>query len=129
MLSFTAVPIANPDSIKVLSVTPFGISLDSTRPERQKTAWEYDVSIKNTTNAPYRLRLVSAPTEFMRIDVPGSQIEPGNSETIKVKVDQNIADRIFNKSFTVEASDSASTRVTVPISKSGRWEQAPASPH
>jgi uncharacterized protein affecting Mg2+/Co2+ transport len=103
---------------------PFQISLDSLRPEQQKKAWEYGVTVKNSSSEAIELTLVSAPTKYMTIDMPGGRIKPGKEKTITIKIDKDIADQTFSKSFTIEASDSAKTRVTIPISKAARWGDA-----
>jgi hypothetical protein len=123
-LTISAWPIISRDSLKLFTVTPFQISLDSLRPEQQKKAWEYGVTVKNSSSEAIELTLVSAPTQFMTIDMPGSRIKPGKEKTITIKIDKDIADQTFSKSFTIEASDSAKTRVTIPISKAVRWGDA-----
>ena len=126
-LTILAWPGASPSSMKVFTVTPFELLLDSARPEQQKKAWEYSVSINNTSKETYDLKLVSAHTQYMTVDVPGGKLKPGEEKTVRIKVDKNIADEIFTKSFTIEASDSAKTRFTLPVSKVGHWGKTPAS--
>jgi len=130
-LTISAWPLISRDSLKLLTVTPFQISLDSLRPEKQKTAWEYGVSVKNSSSEAIELTLVSAPTDYMTVDVPDGKIKPGKEKTITIKIDKDVADQTFSKSFTIEASDSAKTRVTIPISKAVRWgdAQQPAQSH
>ena len=127
-LSITAHPVKSVDSLKLFTVAPAQISLDSLRPEEQKKPWEYELAVRNVTSEDIELSLVSVPYQYLKVDVPGGSIEPGSEKTIKVKVDRDIADQLFNKSFTLEASDSARTRITVPISKAMRWGPAPTSP-
>lgn len=127
-LSITAFPVASVDSLKLYRVTPAKLSLDSLRPEDQKNPWEYELAVRNTSSEALELTLVSAPLEFVEVDVPGGSISPGDEKSIKVKVDRGIADQLFTKSFTLEASDSAKTRLTVPIAKAMRWGPAPTSP-
>lgn len=126
-LTILAWPGADPNSMKVFTVTPFYLLLDSARPEQQKKAWEYSVSINNTSKEAYELKLVSGPTRYMTIDVPGGKLQPGKEETIKIRFDQNIENELFRKSFTIEASDSAKTRFTFPVGKVGYWGETPAS--
>lgn len=111
--------------MKVFTVSPFTLSLDSARPEQQKVPWEYSVAINNTSKEAYDLKLVSGPTQYMTVDLPGGTLKPGGEKTVKIKVDKSIADEIFNKSFTIEASDSAKTRFTLPISKTSLWATPP----
>ncbi|MBI5868703.1 MAG: DUF1573 domain-containing protein [candidate division Zixibacteria bacterium] len=129
-MSFQAWPIFNQDSLKLFKVEPFRIALDSTKPEEQKKGIEFEVNIKNVSSEPMEFSLVSTPTEFVKVDMPGGQIKPGKEKSIKVKFDKDIASEIFTKSFTIEANDAAKTRITVPVTKNQRWlapgEQPPA---
>ncbi len=127
-LSITAHPVKFTDSLTVFYVNPPQIKLDSLRPEEQENPWEYELAVKNASSEELQLSLVSLPSQYVHVDLPGGFIKPGDEKTIKVKVDRDIADELFNKSFTLEASDSARTRVTVPISKAMRWGPAPTSP-
>ena len=126
-LNISAFPISHPESLKVFTFEPFQLDLDSTRPEQQKKAWEYDFTVKNISDAQFGLKLVSGAGDFMKIDVPDGEIKPGKEKTIKIKVSHDIADTIFTKSFTVEASDTAHTRFTFPVHKGMRWGPAPTS--
>lgn len=124
-LSISAFPVKSTDSLKFFVVTPAQIKLDSLRPEEQDHPWEYELTVRNVASQAIELSLVSAPYEYVEVDLPGGSISPGGEKTIKVKVDRGIADQLFNKSFTLEASDEARTRLTVPISKAMRWGPAP----
>ncbi len=127
-LSITSFPVASIDSLKLFRVVPALVSLDSLRPEAQKNPWEYELAVRNTSSEELDFKLIAAPADYMSVDVPGGTIDPGEEKTIKVKVDRNVADQLFTKSFTIEASDSARTRLTVPVSKAMRWGPAPTSP-
>lgn len=126
-LSITAHPMKAMDSLKVFTISPALVSLDSLRPEEQKRPWEYEFAVRNVSSEELELALISSPHEFVQVDVPGGSISPGSEKTVKVRVDHGIADQLFNKSFTLEASDSARTRITVPLSKAMRWGPAPVS--
>lgn len=126
-LSISAHPVKSMDSLKVFTISPALVSLDSTRPEEQKSPWEYEFAIRNVSSEELDLALISSPHEFVEVDVPGGSLSPGSEKTVRVKVDHTVADQLFNKSFTLEASDSARTRITVPISKAMRWGPAPTS--
>lgn len=126
-LSISAFPVKSMDSLKLFTISPALISLDSIRPEEQENPWEYEFAVRNVSSEDIELSLVSAPYEYVEVEVPGGSLSPGSEKTIKVKVDHGIADQLFNKSFTLEASDSARTRITVPVSKVMRWGPAPTS--
>jgi hypothetical protein len=126
-LSISAFPVKSMDSLKVFTISPALVSLDSLRPEEQKNPWEYEFAIRNVSSEELDLSLVSAPHEYVEVNMPGGSLSPGSEKTIRVKVDQTVADQLFNRSFTLEASDTARTRITVPISKAMRWGPAPTS--
>lgn len=113
--------------MKVFKVEPFQIALDSLKRDEHKRSLEYEVTLKNVSPDPIELSLVSAPTELIRVQMPDGTLKPGKEKTIKIKFDREIADETFTKSFTIEASDSAKTRITVPITKNQR-DLKPAPP-
>jgi hypothetical protein len=116
------------DSLDIFAVEPYLIDLDKDRPEDQKHAWEYQFTLKNMTDADLSFTIVSQPHEYCEIDFPENKaIGPGKDKTFKIKFEKGIADDIFAKSFTIEASDEAHTRMTIPFVKSMRWGPAPTS--
>ena len=76
---------------------------------------EQKLIVKNTSAKPVKMKLVSQPYGFVSIEVPDGEIKEGKTKEIKVKVDKNFTGADFKKSFTVELSDSAKTRFTVPV--------------
>ena len=126
-LTISAFPVKAVDSLALFTVTPPAVSLDSLRPEAQKHPWEYEFTVRNVSDEEIDLTLVSAPREYMSVEMPGGSIAPGKEKTIKVKLEHGISDQIFNKSFTFEASDSAKTRYSLPIQKAMRWGPTPTS--
>jgi len=113
--------------MRLFTFAPYQLDLDAARPDSQKKAWEYEVTVKNVSSEQFALKVVSQPDRFIRLDVPDNEIKPGKEKTIKIKIEQDVADTLFTKSFTVEASDSAKTRFTFPIKKAMRWGPAPTS--
>ena len=109
-------------------MSPYILALDVNRPEDQPKSWEYSIAIKNVTDDDMSLELVASPAgEGITVDIPSGPIEPGESMTIAVKVDPSVANNLFNRSFTFQASDTANTRFTVPIEKKMRWGPTPLS--
>jgi hypothetical protein len=60
------------------------------------------------------MHLVSTPYGYLKIDYPDGDIKPGKDKEIKVKIDPNVKDQEFKKSFTFALSDSAGSRYTIP---------------
>lgn len=110
------------DSLDVFSVSPSMVDMDKHRPEEQKHQWEYELALKNLSEQDLSFTLVSKPAEFLEIDFPeGKSIGAGKERTFKIKVDPKVAEELYTKSLTIEASDEAHTRMTIPIMKSMRW--------
>ena len=125
-LSFSASPVAAPDSLDLFTLSPYKLDLDTDRPEEQKKQWQYEIAVRNHSEEKIEFALISQPFgDGIKVDVPGGEIKPGKEKTIKVKIDPSVAEDIFSKSFTIEASDSAHTRYTLPIEKKMRWGPAP----
>ena len=127
-LTIIADIVPNPDSINVFQVSPSLLDLDKDRPQDQKHPWEYQFTVKNVSTEDLKFTIVSKPDRYMQLDFPeNKKIGPGSEKIFKVKFDQKMADDLFSKSLTIEASDSTHTRFTVPISKARRWGPAPTS--
>ena len=127
-LVFIADVRKNMDSLNVFDVKPYLVDLDKNRPEEQKHPWEYDFRLKNNSKEDLQFKLISAPGGFVDIDFPeNKEIGPGKTKEFKVRLDRDIAGEIFSKSITIEASDAAHTRLTIPLFKKMRWGPAPRS--
>jgi hypothetical protein len=72
--------------------------------------------------------VATADRKHAEADIPeNKKVSAGGEKTFKLKSDQSMADELFSKSVTIEASDSTHTRFTLPISKARRWGPAPTS--
>lgn len=118
-LTFSAYPTRDIDSLTPFIVTPHLVNLDSLKDQAQSGSLE--VHVKNTGTEPLTFKLISAPAEWFSVDVPGGSVAPGSEEAIQVRFVKSLTEEILNKSFTIEASDSAMTRYTVPVQKTQRW--------
>jgi hypothetical protein len=122
-LTFTAHPIADYDSLGIVSLNPIAIDLDADNPEYRKKPGEYRIQVTNLSDEPIKLALIDAPsTRDIKISVPGGTIKPGKEKTIKVKIKSGMAEETFTKSFTIEISNKAQTRFTIPIQKNLPWD-------
>lgn len=127
-LTIIADIVPNPDSIGVFQVSPSALDLDKDRPQDQKHPWQYEFTVKNVSPDDMKFTIVSKPDRYVEVDFPeNKKVSAGGEKTFKMKFDQKMADDLFNKSVTIEASDSTHTRFTVPISKARRWGPAPTS--
>jgi hypothetical protein len=122
-LAFAADVRPNPDSLELYTVVPARVDLDKSKPEEQKKSWEYELTLKNTTDIGLTFSLVSQPDKYITVDLPANTaIEAGQEKTFSVRIDPSAADHIITKSFTIEASDDARTRMTIPVVKLTRPE-------
>lgn len=117
-LTFSAFPVKNVDSLTPFTVSPPLVNLDSLKD--QAMAGSLELQVKNTGTEPLTFKLISSPDDWFAINVPAGSIAPGANESIRVHMIKAVGDEAMNKSFTIEASDSAMTRYTVPIQKSLR---------
>jgi len=125
-LGIQAFPLSIPESLQVFAVMPPVLDLDSTHIDSPRSHGEYEVVVRNRSEERFSLQLVSPVVlEGIEIDVPSGDIAPGKEKKIKVKISPELDEKLFTKSFTIEASDSANTRYTVPIVKKMRWGPEP----
>lgn len=111
MLRFKATINTFPDSAKPAQLTPWTIEYATA--DRSK---ETEVQIKNVSNEPLRLGLVSYPFEFINVSLPTGDIAPGKTGVIKVKIAPACGEKEFEKSFTfTTGSASDAPRYTVPV--------------
>jgi len=97
---------------KLLEIDPFGLHaiVDQERKE-------YKIPIKNISDKSLNLELISTNPTYFTVNVPNKEIKPGKSRDIKVKlIDPKSHGTVgFEKSFTIELSDSAKTKYTIPV--------------
>ena len=122
-LTFTAWPVTSTDSLQPFTVSPALVDLDSLRNMTGQVS-DVNVKVRNVSSQDLQFTLVSKPDQWVKVDVPTAPIAPGKDEMIKLTFEAAIADTTLNKSFTIEASDSAKTRFTVPIQKAMRLGSA-----
>ncbi len=127
-LTIIADVMPNPDSVDLFQVHPLMVDLDKDRPQDQKKPWEYELKVKNVSPSDLSFTVVSHPDKYVRIDFPeNKKIAPGSEKSFTIKFDQKMADDLFNKTITLEASDAKHTRYSIPISKTRRWGPTPTS--
>lgn len=77
---------------------------------------EARIAAKNVSNEPVSLRVINAPGPHIRLDVKEISLQPEESKEIGLTLSASAPDS-FSQSITLEASDPAKTRVTVPITR------------
>ncbi|MCX6832471.1 MAG: DUF1573 domain-containing protein [candidate division Zixibacteria bacterium] len=109
-LTFKGMTYDSPDSLRPLSLSDATIKIDA-----EGRSKEAKLEVKNVSKTNVRIHLVSQPSDYLKIDVPDSEIKPGKEKEIKVRVNPLVNDEEFKKSFTFAVNDSAGTRYTVPV--------------
>jgi hypothetical protein len=105
----------------LFTVAPGRIDLDKSEPASQKTPWEYELTVKNTTDVGLTFSVVSTPDKYVTVDMPkGMTVDAGAEKTFAVRIDPSASESVLTKSFTIEASDEAHTRMTIPVVKTMR---------
>lgn len=100
----------NPDSLLPLTLSESAIKFTS-----QEKSLETKIIVKNASKSAVKLQLVDVPGEFMKVEIPNSEIKPGKEKEIKVKLLASATEDAFRKSFTFAVNDSAATRYTIPV--------------
>lgn len=113
-IACTVVP--RPDSTYPAVIEPYKIDL-SQFTEKKVDRKEFE--IRNVSDQPLDVKLVYSPPGYMEIDLP-STIEPGESGTGEVVILEEALDQSFEKSFTIQLSDEAQSRYTVPVKRTVR---------
>ena len=109
-LTFKGMTYDSPDSLQPLTLSNATIKIDA-----KSKAKEAKLVVKNVSKTNIRIHLVSHPSDYLKIDVPDSEIKPGKEKEIKVRINPLANEKEFKKSFTFAANDSAGTRYTVPV--------------
>lgn len=100
----------NPDSLSPLTLSESAVKF-STKEGTKETK----LLVRNVSKSSVKLNLVDLPADYFRIEVPDSEIKPGKSKEIKVKLNPTMPEEGFKKSFTFAVDDSSHTRYTVPV--------------
>ncbi len=101
----------NPDSTYPITVVPYRLSVS-----RADTIEinEAKFKITNVSDQPLDVRLVDSPAEYFQIEIP-KVIDPGQSVEGNLKLNPAYLGKPFEKSITIEVSDAAHTRFTIPV--------------
>ncbi len=98
------------------SLTPLTLSMSEISFSEQNKSKEAKLTVKNVSAEPVGLQLVSLSSEFISVEIPRSEIKPGQSREIKVKLNSALPEDQFQKSFTFAVSDKDGSRYTIPVS-------------
>ncbi|NIP42425.1 MAG: DUF1573 domain-containing protein [candidate division Zixibacteria bacterium] len=76
-----------------------------------------NVKVTNVSDENLSMKIVSNSPSYLDVSLPKGDVKPGESAIIKVKLvnPDSHGTQGFTKSFTIELSDSAKTRFTLPV--------------
>ncbi len=109
-LTFKGKTYDHPDSL-----TPLTLSDAVIRINPDTKSKEVKLVVRNVSKTGVRMSLVSLPSDYLKVDLPNSEIKPGKEKEIKVRLSPSVSGEDFKKSFTFAVNDSAGTRYTVPV--------------
>jgi hypothetical protein len=109
-LTFKGKTYDSPDSLQPLTLSDATVRIDA-----KEKGKEAKLVVKNVSKTNVMIHLVSQPSDFLKINVPDSEIKPGKEKEIKIRINSLTNDEEFKKSFTFAVNDSAGTRYTVPV--------------
>jgi hypothetical protein len=115
-VQFTCNVFANPDSVYPISVSPYKFDISQFGEKKRNSL---DFSVANLSDADLELRLVDSPANMFEVSLP-KKIKAGKSGTGKIIVRNEYLNSEFEKSITIEASDSEKTRFTIPVKRAIR---------
>jgi hypothetical protein len=73
------------------------------------------ITVQNTTKTPMTVRVVDLPVRLIYLDNNEIHLAPEESKDLTIALIAQAPSGDFTKSITLEASDPAKTRITVPI--------------
>jgi hypothetical protein len=112
-VTITADVMARPDSTYPVVVKPYKLDISQFG---EKTRDEMKFTISNVSDSDLTLTLASYPARYATVDLPKS-VPAGKSASGTVKLTKKGVEGDFEKSFTIQVSDKANSRFTVPIKR------------
>ncbi len=113
----------NPDSTYPVTLKPYKWDI-SQYGEKERTKLTYEIT--NVSDQDLDLALVDTPAGMFKVNLP-KRIKAGQTEKGTVEVLGEYVSKEFEKSVTVEFSDAAKTRFTIPVKRTIRIPGAAAS--
>ena len=106
--------MARPDSTYPIVIKPY--KLDISQFSQTKIRDEMKFNITNMSDEDLKVALISKPEGMFDLTLP-NKVEAGKSAQGTLKLRPEAVETSFEKSFTIELSDSKSTRFTVPVKR------------
>jgi len=108
--------VERPDSTYPIIDTPYKLDLSQfTEKKVTDKKWE----IANVSDQDLQITLVSSAPDYFEVDLP-SEVGAGQKVEAEVKLNDDVLDKSFEKSFTFEVSDEKHSRFTIPVKRTVR---------
>ena len=112
-LQIIATVISNPDSTFPLVIQPYKLDLSQ---KTNNVIDRMECGIRNVSDKDLKVEMVSGADEYFSVELP-KLIKPGELAKAKVILNKAVLGRSFDKSMTLQASDEAGTRFTIPVKR------------
>jgi hypothetical protein len=106
----------NPDSTYPINISPYKFDISQFG---EKTRNSLEFSITNLFDSDLEVKLVDMPLNMFKVTLP-KKIKAGKVEKGKIEVLDEYLKSEFEKSITIELSDSQKTRFTIPVKRTVR---------
>lgn len=111
-LSFSSImyPKEYPDSLQPLTLSSGSVKWDQTSKSKVQS-----VVLKNVSQAPVNITIVSKPRGFVELEMSDKEIMPGKTKELKFKISPDFTGQEFTKSITFACNDAQKTRYSIPV--------------
>jgi hypothetical protein len=103
--------VENPDSLYPITLKPYRIFVSRAG---EVEVDEATIQITNVSDQDLGITLVDQPPGYFAIDFP-ENVGAGQTVEGKLKVRPEMLEQTFEKSITIELSDNAHSRFTIPV--------------
>ncbi|RKX26927.1 MAG: hypothetical protein DRP46_10385 [Candidatus Zixiibacteriota bacterium] len=108
--------IPNPDSTYPIVIYPYKFDI-SQFGEAERRTLEFDIT--NVSDQDLEISLIDMPRNMFKLKMP-KRVKAGKKESGKIEILDEFVTEEFQKSITIQVSDEAQTRFTVPVKRTIR---------
>ncbi len=103
--------VENPDSLYPITLKPYRIFVSRAG---EVEVDEAKIQITNVSDQDLGITLIDQPPGYFTIEIPDN-VGAGQTVDCKLKVRPEMLEQTFEKSITIELSDNAHSRFTIPV--------------
>lgn len=115
--------VLRPDSTYPVVIKPYKLDLSQFT---DKVRDNITFTISNVSDQKLDLEMIANNDDYFKVKLPSS-IEAGESTEVTLKLNRDILEKSFEKSFTFELNDEKTSRFTIPVKRTVRAAAKPAS--